>query len=244
MANPKVSLITVCFNASKTIGRTMESVACLSFRDFEHLIIDGKSTDDTLSVVEKHRNHATRVVSEKDGGIYDAMNKGLDLSRGEFVLFLNAGDSIADHGFLDSIAWDADFYYGGVVIRAGDKVVKRVMPGAFFPPLRSVFGQIACHQCMLVRKTHSPPYDLRYRFTADMDWSIRILRRPGLRKKRVMSYWVNYELDGVSTRNASLCWDERISMIRNHFGAWTLPISRTLRIWNAMKMRIKTALKR
>ncbi len=244
MDTPRLSIITVCFNASKSIGETMESVADLAFRDIEHLIIDGKSTDDTLSVVERFRNPTTRVVSEKDSGIYDAMNKGLAMSRGEFVLFLNAGDSIADRDFLNRLTWEDDFYYGGVVIRAGDKVVKRDMPAVFFPPIRSLFSQIACHQCMLVRKTHSPPYNLRYRLTADLDWSIRILRRPGLRKKRVESYWVNYELDGLSTRNADRCWDERIVIIRAHFGAWTVPVSRVVRAWYASKAIARAILKR
>jgi hypothetical protein len=86
----------------------------------------------------------------------------------------------------------------------------------------------------------APAYDLRYRLVSDMDWSIRILRSPGLRKRRIARLWVNYELDGRSTRNAKKCWQERIALIREHFGPWTVPLQRMLQIYAEFKARVRS----
>jgi glycosyltransferase involved in cell wall biosynthesis len=86
----KFSIITVCLNASNTIGRCMESVANQTFKNFEHIVIDGKSTDGTLKVLSKYVD--VHVISEKDEGIYFAMNKGIELAKGEYIIFLNADD--------------------------------------------------------------------------------------------------------------------------------------------------------
>lgn len=92
MTTPTLSIITVCLNAERLIGETLQSVVAQTAEDFEHLIIDGASTDSTLQVVRDHLTPRTRVVSEPDSGIYAAMNKGAGLARGTYLLFLNAGD--------------------------------------------------------------------------------------------------------------------------------------------------------
>jgi len=84
---------------------------------------------------------------------------------------------------------------------------------------------VACHQSMLVRRTLAPVYDLRYRFVSDFDWSIRILRIPGIRTHRLDRYWVNYELDGLSARNAMKCWKENLAILAERYGFLALPLA-------------------
>jgi glycosyltransferase involved in cell wall biosynthesis len=181
-----------------------------------------------------------RIVSEKDEGIFDAMNKGIALARGEFLWFLNAGDAILDGSFLDELKWNKDFYFGGVLITRGGKPVKRVMPRRIAAiPILSLFGQVACHQSMIVRKAKSPRYDLSYRYVSDYDWSVKILRTRGIACERVDRYWVDYDLDGVSTRNAERCWFERRAVMQAHYGAWTRPILSARHAWFRLKELIK-----
>lgn len=99
----KVSVITVCYNASETIENTILSVLNQSYDNYEYIVIDGNSSDETLSIINKYSNKITKIVSESDKGIYDAMNKGIKLSTGEWLHFLNAGDRYADNDVLSNI---------------------------------------------------------------------------------------------------------------------------------------------
>ena len=93
----KVSIVTITYNAARTLQRTLDSVACQTYADIEHLIIDGASKDDTLAIAERYQSqsrHTVVVRSEPDRGLYDAMNKGLQKATGEYLVFLNAGDSL------------------------------------------------------------------------------------------------------------------------------------------------------
>ena len=100
----KVSVITVCFNSAKTIADTLDAVAMQTHTDIDHLVIDGASKDGTLEIVRSHATHQTRLISEPDKGIYDAMNKGLEQATGEVIGFLNSDDFYADAAVLDKIA--------------------------------------------------------------------------------------------------------------------------------------------
>ena len=101
---PLFSIITICYNAAETIERTLESVDCQTFGDYEHLIVDGASTDKTVDMVIARANPRRRLISERDNGLYDAMNKGIVNTSGKYLIFLNAGDKFHDSGILDAIA--------------------------------------------------------------------------------------------------------------------------------------------
>ena len=90
--NPLISIITVCYNAEGTIEQTIRSVLNQTYKNIEYIIIDGFSTDNTLNIIERYKDSIAMVVSERDQGIYDAMNKGLSLAKGCFIGFLNADD--------------------------------------------------------------------------------------------------------------------------------------------------------
>ena len=89
---PKISVITVCYNASTTIQETIESVLGQDYSDYEYIIIDGKSSDNTLEVINTYKSNAIKLISEPDSGVYDAMNKGLKIASGDWIYYLNAGD--------------------------------------------------------------------------------------------------------------------------------------------------------
>ncbi len=111
-----LSIITVTYNAEKELPATMQSISEQTFGDYEHLVVDGASSDGTLAVAERYASGRTRVVSEPDQGLYDAMNKGLRLAEGDYVMFLNAGDALVGRDALARIArgleTGADVAYG------------------------------------------------------------------------------------------------------------------------------------
>ena len=115
----RFSIVTVCFNSEKTILKTIESIANQSFIDFEHIIIDGGSNDNTLEIIKSNSKYNLNLISEKDDGIYDAMNKGVDISKGQIIVFLNSDDffastevlKIVNNTFLKN---DSDIVYGNI----------------------------------------------------------------------------------------------------------------------------------
>lgn len=236
---PRLSIVTVCFDAARGIEATLRSLERLSFRDFEHVVIDGGSTDGTLEILRRAGDRITTLVSEPDRGIFDAMNKGIARARGEFLWFLNAGDTVRDADFLDALDWSRDFHYGGAVLCEGGRETKRLMPRARIGRWSSLRGQVACHQSMIVRRSLAPAYDLRYRHVGDFDWSLRILQTPGLRIGFVPRYWVDYEVGGFTSRNAAACWRENFAIFQRQYGAWSLPIAAALwlRFWAGRLVR-------
>ena len=120
--NYKLSIITVCYNAENEIARTIESVLKQTFNDFEYIIVDGASTDSTLNIVNSYKSSIQQIISEPDKGIYDAMNKGIKMANGEWVIMMNAGDQFASNTVLDEIFSSyipdsIDFIYSDVLVK-------------------------------------------------------------------------------------------------------------------------------
>jgi len=101
---PLFSIITITYNAGDTVERTLKSIDCQSFSDYEHLIVDGASSDSTLQIISEYKNPRRFLISEPDKGIYDAMNKGLSNTSGKYLIFLNAGDKFHAPNTLETIA--------------------------------------------------------------------------------------------------------------------------------------------
>ena len=115
----KLTIITICFNSDKTIERTVQSVCNQKNSELEYIIIDGKSTDSTLEILEKYNSNIDKIISEKDEGIYDAYNKGIENASGDFVMFLNSDDwleSSAISKIFSSINIKDDIYYSAINI--------------------------------------------------------------------------------------------------------------------------------
>lgn len=227
--SPLVSIITITWNAAATLPFTLKSVAEQTFGEFEHLLVDGASTDDTLAVARRYGIPSMRIVSEPDHGLYDAMNKGLHLARGKYVIFLNAGDSFADSSVLqdyaDASASDPDIIYADTLLV--DNCRNVVAPRHLSVPERLTLesfshGMLVCHQAFMVRRSLAPEYDLRYRFSADYDWTIRCIALTDPSKcVNLHRNAIHYLQDGLTGRNHRASLTERFHVMRRHYGIVT-----------------------
>jgi len=152
----KVSIVTVSFNSAATIADTLRSVREQTHPDIEHIVVDGGSRDETLAVVHREGSHVARVLSEPDGGIYDAMNKGITLASGDMVGFLNADDMLASPRVVADMAAaaaGADVLYGDLVYVKKDRpteVVRYWRSGAYARS-RLRYGWMPPHPTLYVR---------------------------------------------------------------------------------------------
>lgn len=206
----KISIITVCFNSEKTISDTMRSVATQTHQDLEHIIIDGASQDNTLAVVREFQGGSPQVVSERDGGIYDAMNKGLRLATGEFVGFLNADDMLAGPNVLSLIAAavgaGADAVYGDLSYVDKDRPAKvlRYWSSGVFDADSLRYGWMPPHPTFYIRRSLVQAlglFDLQFRIAADYDFMLRYLGQPGIRVAYVPEVLVCMRAGGASNHS-------------------------------------------
>ncbi len=227
METPVISIITVCYNAEKEIVATLKSVKEQTFKGYEYIIVDGASKDNTLKVIADSGVTPTHLVSEKDKGIYDAMNKGLALAKGDYLMFLNAGDSLYSPSTLQQIADVAkanpDVIYGDTAIVDAER--NYLCPRRLRPPknlTRNSFknGMLVCHQAFLPKRELAMPYDMQYRFSADFDWCVKILSKATLCMP-IEGYMVNYLEEGATTRNHVKSLKERFRIMTHHYGLLT-----------------------
>ena len=227
MYTPRFSIITVCYNAAHTIGRTVESVAAQTCTDYEHLIIDGKSIDNTLQVVDLCPGGERRIIiSEPDSGIYDAMNKGLGKARGEYLIFLNAGDKFHDANTLERIneaaAESPGIIFGETIIvnDAGEYVGPRHLKAPRMLDYKDFAqGMVVCHQAFVVLRHIAPLYDTYYRFSADYDWCIKCLQH-SRQNVRIDGTLIDYLSEGVTTSNRKLSLEERYHIMCHYYGTF------------------------
>ena len=207
----KISIITVCFNSAETIADTMRSVARQTHPDVEHIIVDGASRDNTLAIIRESASRPSRIVSERDAGIYDAMNKGLGLATGEFVGFLNADDMLSGPNAILSIATAAahaevDAIYGDLSYVNKDRPTEilRYWSSGGFTAKRLRYGWMPPHPTFYVRRSVVQGlglFDLRFRIAADYDFMLRCLSRPEIRVAYIPEVLVHMRAGGASNRS-------------------------------------------
>ncbi|MDO6823307.1 glycosyltransferase family 2 protein [Marinobacter sp. 1_MG-2023] len=206
---PKISIITVCFNSAATVRDTLESVAEQDYPNIEYLVIDGGSTDSTSGIIEEYRDRIDYVVSEKDDGIYDAMNKGIRASAGDFVGILNSDDVFSGTDSVTKIASairhnkGVDAVYGDLVYvdRANlDKTV-RLYSSKFFRPWKMRFGFMLPHPTFYARRElfdRLGLYRTDYRVAADFELLSRFLCK-GVKVIRIEDILVKMRDGGISS---------------------------------------------
>ena len=226
---PRISIITICYNAASTITRTLRSVSAQTYPNIQYLIIDGASKDNTLELVRELAPE-TEVYSERDKGIYDAMNKGLDRATGDYVWYVNAGDALASPTTVEDLVRATctgdilpDVLYGDTrLIDAEDHDLglRRLRPPLQLDWRSFRSGMLVCHQAFVAKRSISPHYDLRYRFSADVDWCIRVLK-----EAKTTAFYPEpialYLNEGTTTANHRASLIERFHVMRHHYGLVT-----------------------
>ncbi len=223
--DPLFSIITVTWNAASVIAPTLRSVERQTSTDYEMLIIDGASTDDTLRIVKQASIASLRVFSEPDNGLYDAMNKGISRARGRYLIFLNAGDAFADDTVLVRLAMltteDPGVIYGQtqLVDKNREVVGKRHLTAPKRLTVDSFLkGMVVCHQAFVARSDLVPQYDLRYRLSADYDWCIRVLEKSPANAYAGRKPIISYLAEGMTTRHHRASLRERFRIMCRHYG--------------------------
>lgn len=257
------SIVTITYNADNVLGKTVDSVFSQTYPHVEHVIIDGASTDDTLQVAQDYmqrsyaasNGHEIRIVSEPDNGLYDAMNKGLRQVSGDYVLFLNAGDFFPDSEVLSNIARNVGLegvsreklpavLYGNTDIVDNDGRFlrhRRLQPPANLSWRSFRHGMLVCHQAFYARLdiAKTVPYDCRYRFSADVDWCIRIMKEAEIRHLPLLNLHLvvaNYTEEGQSTIHHRESLNERYQIMCHHYGR--IPTI-FMHLWFAVRQIIK-----
>jgi glycosyltransferase involved in cell wall biosynthesis len=221
--HPLITVITVVYNGEDHITKTIESVLNQSYAQIEYVIVDGKSTDRTLEIVRAYKE-IDQVISEPDQGLYDAMNKGLKIAKGDYVWFLNSGDQIYGEDTVENmvsgLSGTPDIIYGGTMIideeqnEIGDRRLK--------PPDRLTWksfrqGMVVCHQSILVKREGAPEFNLEYRLSADIDWAIRAAKGAGQihNSNLVLSRFLE---GGLTAHNIKAGLKERFKIMRRFYG--------------------------
>lgn len=223
---PTFSIVTVCYNAGAELEKTIRSVVAQTYPHVEYIIVDGASKDGTLAVIERYKDRIARMVSEPDKGLYDAMNKGIGMATGDYVCFLNAGDRFhADstlQQMVDTLAGGElpDVLYGEteLVDKEGRFVRMRRLSAPEVLTWRSFRqGMLVCHQAFFAKTALAEPYDLQYRFSADFDWCIRIMKKAKtLHNTRLVL--IDYLEEGMTTKNRKASLAERFRIMTRHYG--------------------------
>lgn len=205
----KISIITVCFNSEETIRDTIESVLAQTYPDIEYIIVDGESNDNTLSIIQEYQSQISKVVSEPDKGIYDAMNKGISLATGDFVGILNSDDVFFDQDTIGNLVGflrdnpELDGSYGDLVYVQKDNLDKtsRYYTSRNFRPWQIRFGLIFPHPTMYVKPELFKKlgyYRLDYRVAADFEMMARIITN-GIKLSRNPRVMVKMREGGISS---------------------------------------------
>lgn len=207
----KISIITVCYNADKTIAHTLRSVRAQTYGDTEHIVVDGGSKDNTLGVVAVEGMHVAKLVSEKDAGIYDAMNKGVALASGDIIGFINADDFFASSDVLSKVAMvfndpNVDACYGDLcyVGQNDTATIVRYWQSSVFRPNAFEVGWCPPHPTFFVRREiyeRFNGFDLNYKIAADVELMMRFLEVHQVRVQYIPEVLVKMRMGGTTNRS-------------------------------------------
>jgi len=227
----KFSIITVVYNAKEELKKTIKSIQNQTYKNFEHIIIDGASNDGTLEYIKSLEFGNTKYISEKDNGIYDAMNKGIDLANGEYLLFLNAGDKFNSDNVLDKIASKIDsckeqpkIIYGGANVYAQNgKFLSSLKPLDLNKRnLNRYATRVVCHQSIFVYKDCIVKYSDRYRLKSELNWYYDLVKN--IDRKYICKteeIICDYYLGGTGDIHFWENYFERIKVVKEHNNLFT-----------------------
>lgn len=243
MAEIKFSIITCTYNAAETLERTIRSVDAQTYPGIELLIIDGASKDGTLEIAATSKR--AKVISEPDKGLYDAMNKGIRMATGDYIIFLNAGDKFHSNDTFEKVAAmikDApDVIYGETALVDNDgefKRMRRLQAPENLSWKSFKKGMLVCHQSFWVKRELAArtPYDLTYRYSADVDWCIRIMKQSKV-LFNTHETLIDYLEEGMTTKNRKASLKERFRIMSCHYGIASTVMYHIYFIFRAILMK-------
>ena len=228
----RVSVITVTYNCKEKLEGTITSILSQTYRNSEFIVVDGNSTDGTLQVIDRYRSHISKFLSEPDNGIYDAMNKAIDLASGDWIIFMNAGDEFASNDVLERIFTDDCSEYAVIYGRTNWKLPNNAVkigskPIPFFEKTGIDCTMGFCHQSVLVSLVFlgKTRFDLSYKIAADYNMLNTIYNNGGIFKYVDFPISLIEKTDGLSANNRRLQRDEsaKIAGIYNSisYQIWT-----------------------
>ena len=226
---PLFSIITVTYNAASTLPATLASVKEQSCKQYEYIVMDGLSKDNTVEMAKAADIPNARIFSSSDKGLYDAMNKAIDEATGDYLIFLNAGDAFHAPDTLQTIA-DAivangrpDIVYGQTQLVNANR--QRIGDRHLIAPEELTFksfaqGMLVCHQAFIASRKIVQHYDLQYRFSADYEWCLRCLKQSS-KNVYVPHTIIDYLSEGLTTANRKASLKERLNIMCHYYG--TIP---------------------
>ena len=223
MFDPKLSVITIVFNDARHIERTLLSVLNQTYANIEYIVVDGSSTDGTLDIIKLYKDRISKFVTEPDKGIYDAMNKGLALATGDYVLFMNSGDEFYSPDTVANVfasADAADIYYGETeMIDAAGNILgrRRHKAPARFTWRSFKYGMSVSHQAIYIKRSLTELYDRQYQLSSDIDWIIRAAKKAE-KIVNVNQYVARYLVGGISKKKHRQSLLERFDIMKRYYG--------------------------
>lgn len=232
----KVSIITATYNSEKTLQDTLISVESQTYQDIEYIVVDGLSTDGTLDLVKRISSRVTKIVSEKDKGIYDALNKGVEMATGDIIGFIHSDDILARSDIIEKVV--SEFERSGAALVYGDLVfidrnninrTKRYWRSGSFKKRKISFGWAPPHPSVYMKKSlyrDDGLFDIDFRIAADYDQMLRVLKRDDIKVSYLKDVIVKMRLGGESTKveNAVSSTREIIAIMKKHSINWQFAI--------------------
>ena len=218
----KISIITISFNSENSIFQTLQSLKNQTYNQYEYLLIDGESKDGTLTIA-KEQDHISKIVSEPDKGIYDALNKGIKNSTGEIIGFLNSDDTFYDENSLlhiyDAFDDDTDCVFGDLIYTDKNENIKRVWKGSAFKKGAFKKGWMPAHPTFYCRRSVYEKlglYDDSYKIAGDFELMLRFLEKHNIRSKYIPKTLVNMKVGGASNNGLK----SKLDILKEEFSAF------------------------
>lgn len=206
----KITIITVCYNSEKTIRKTIESVLNQNYQNIEYIVIDGASKDNTINIIGEYKDRITKFLSEKDNGIYDAINKGISIASGEIVGILNSDDIFYDNSVISDVATrfknnlKLDSIIGDIIFLSSTGKTHRHYSALNWSPKKFAWGIMPPHPTFYCRRQlffKYGLYRLDFKIASDYELLIRFLLVNKLTYEYIPKIFVKMSLGGVSTKN-------------------------------------------
>lgn len=223
---PKFSIVTVTYNAEAVLEDTILSVISQTYHQVEYIIVDGASKDRTPAIIDRYKDRITHIVSEPDRGLYDAMNKGIRLATGDYLCFLNAGDCFHEDDTLQQMVHTLrgselpDVIYGETALVNKERHflrMRRLQAPEVLTWRSFKQGMLVCHQAFFAKASLAPLYDLQYRFSADFDWCIKVMKQARTLHNTHLTI-IDYLEEGMTTQNRKASLRERFRIMARHYG--------------------------